>query len=119
MSTLRNAQWMFLQNLATLITFAAEMDGVELTGGGLWQDNQWHIKNSTDSEGPVFPHSRLGFHPTRTAIDMNLFVDGVWQQGFHHIWIALGTFWERLHPDNRWGGNFSNIKDYNHFERVV
>lgn len=29
----------------------------------------------------------------------------------------LGDFWESLHPNNRWGGNWRSFKDLPHFER--
>ena len=34
------------------------------------------------------------------------------------ILAPLGEYWESLHPKNRWGGNFSNLVDCPHFERV-
>lgn len=109
-------QWEFLQDLASLIQHAAKLDGVMLTGGDLWQDNHWHEANSI---GGKTPHLKKGQHPKRLAVDLNLFVGGKYVSGYHPIWDELGTHWESLDKKNRWGGRFSNVKDYNHFERVA
>ena len=31
----------------------------------------------------------------------------------------LGTYWETLSPENRWGGNWKTFQDAPHFERNV
>jgi hypothetical protein len=56
-------------------------------------------------------------HLKRCAIDLNFFKDGkiIWSK---EILSPLGAYWETLHPKNRWGGNFSNLVDCPHFERV-
>lgn len=54
-------------------------------------------------------------HLVKCAIDLNLFRNGR-LASLNEI-RPLGEFWESLHPKNRWGGNFSNLKDGPHFER--
>lgn len=51
-------------------------------------------------------------HLKKCAADLHFFKDGVLCYP-----AELGRFWESLSPLNRWGGNFSNIKDQPHFER--
>lgn len=117
-----NEQWRFLLDIAALIDFAELLDGVMLTGGDLWQDNKWHQKYSCgpkdakSAHGVIYPHLPGGNHPKRMAIDLNLFVFGMYIRGAHSIWTELGRFWTDLDPKNRWGGDFSS-GDYNHFER--
>ena len=51
------------------------------------------------------------FHSKRLAIDLNLFIDGVYQRrtAAHR---PIGEFWESL--GGTWGGRFSN-PDGNHY----
>jgi hypothetical protein len=57
-------------------------------------------------------------HLRRLAQDYNIFKDGnlCTDEALLH---ELGTYWESLHPYNRWGGNFKSIHDTPHFERNV
>jgi hypothetical protein len=118
-------QWKFLLDLSRLIEFASTLDGVMLSGGDLYQDNEWHrkwskvpgVSEANDTQYHT-PHMKGGQHPRRLAIDLNLFVNGVYISGEHEVWGMLGAFWEILDDKNRHGGNFSNL-DYNHFERHV
>jgi hypothetical protein len=57
-------------------------------------------------------------HLKRCAIDLNFFKDGkiIWDKV---ILAPIGTYWESLHPKNRWGGNFKSLVDCPHFERNV
>lgn len=53
-------------------------------------------------------------HCKRLAVDLNLFIDGVYKtdtEGYK----TLGDKWKSLHPDCRWGGDFSR-PDGNHME---
>lgn len=106
-------QWEFLKDLSRLIEFASTLEGVQMSGGDLYQDNDWCKRNCENKT----IHLKTGYHPRRRAIDLNLFVDGVYITGFHDVWEELGRFWELLNPKNRWGGRFTK-KDYNHFERT-
>lgn len=54
---------------------------------------------------------RMSNHKRRLAIDLNLFIDGVYEKttDAHR---PLGEKWESMHPLNRWGGRFN---DGNHY----
>lgn len=59
------------------------------------------------------PHLKGGCHDFRLALDLNLFINGIWiKDGGHKAWTAIGEFWEGTHPLARWGGRFN---DSNHF----
>lgn len=51
------------------------------------------------------------YHPRRLAIDLNLFVDGVYKRATED-YIVLGLKWESL--GGTWGGRFTRA-DGNHF----
>jgi hypothetical protein len=58
---------------------------------------------------------RLGFaksnHCLRLAIDLHLFIDGVWQEKTEDH-AELGEWWEQQDPRCSWGGHFG---DGNHY----
>ena len=58
--------------------------------------------------------ARWSCHKLRLAIDLNLFRDGVYltRTEDHR---PLGEFWESLHPECKWGGNFKAGADGNHY----
>ncbi len=57
---------------------------------------------------------RNSLHTLRLAIDLNVFREGVWLQKSEQL-EELGTYWESLAPDCRWGGRFRPKPDGNHF----
>lgn len=57
-------------------------------------------------------------HLRRLAIDLNFFIDGKLCFDKAKI-LHVGTFWEKLNLQNRWGGNFRSFVDVPHFERNV
>jgi hypothetical protein len=62
------------------------------------------------SDGVHMPSS---LHYTRLAIDLNLFIRGVYiTRSDDMAWIDLGSFWKGLDPSCSWGGDFG---DANHF----
>lgn len=72
--SLRKHQSIFLKNVAKLITWAFEQ-GYELTGGELYRtEEQQNIyrKNGTSKV-------QVSKHQKRLAIDLNLFIDGIYQ----------------------------------------
>ena len=113
MMSMTEQQWIFLQHLARLISYAALHPNIRLTGGDLWAQTG-HMKKS--------------LHYDRLAIDLNLHVKEVTGQrdvykwryvtGEHWLWDDLGTYWKSLSPQNRHGGDFDE-RDYNHFSRAV
>ncbi|MCL6269329.1 M15 family metallopeptidase [Sansalvadorimonas sp. 2012CJ34-2] len=60
-------------------------------------------------------------HLQRLAIDLNFFIPD--QEGKVRLTYeksdlqAIGDYWESLHSDNKWGGNWKKFKDTPHFER--
>lgn len=94
--TLRQKQSLFAKRIALLIFFAYEM-GYEITFADFFAKTG-HKPNSQ--------------HGKRLAADLNLFRDGKYltETEDHR---ALGTFWESLGPECRWGGRWN---DGNHYE---
>lgn len=100
--SLREEQSKFSRDIGLLILFAYSL-GYEITFGDFWRpDKQGHSKNSN--------------HYIRLAADLNLFKDGKYLDDTEDH-KELGSFWKRLDPKNRWGGDFTN-KDGNHYSRV-
>lgn len=110
---LSDHQWKFLKDVALLVLYA-ESRGHKLTGGELHRPEQ--LQELYKKQGKS--NTNEGYHPKRLAIDLNLFINGVYQTDTE-AYKGLGMFWEDLDELNRWGGNFSTIKDGNHFERAV
>lgn len=58
-------------------------------------------------------------HTKRLAIDLNLFDKSGKFLDSSDAHAPFGKYWESLDSKNRWGGNFSTMKDGNHYERRV
>lgn len=95
MSSLRLKQSKFALMVGRLIVRAYEL-GFELTLGDTFREN------------PDFTKS---LHGLRLAIDLNLFISGVYQTN-SKAYLPLGEYWESL--GGSWGGRFSK-PDGNHF----
>lgn len=94
--TLRQKQSKFVKMVVLLITYAHSL-GYEITFGDAYRDPRVKYGH---------PQST---HRSRLAIDLNLFIDGKYQQGkTGHD--KLGEFWKVL--GGSWGGDFG---DYNHY----
>ena len=66
--------------------------------------------------GEKGPYGRAkSAHKQRLAIDLNLFKDGKYLSSTEDH-RPFGEYWKALHPDNRWGGDFSR-PDGNHYSR--
>lgn len=103
----------FLLDVCRLIQYAASQ-GWTITGGELYrtlEQQQIHVKAGRSK-------TMNSNHLRRLAIDLNFFKDGklVWDK---NAIAPLGSYWETLHPKNRWGGNFRSLVDVPHFERNV
>lgn len=108
MTDLVAEQWAFLQDVAQLLQYAAAK-GYTLTGGELWRTAE---QEQLDVQQGL-SHTMKSNHLRRLAIDLNYIVDGELKQ----TPADLGAYWESLNPQNRWGGNFTTLRDYPHFER--
>lgn len=105
--TLGQKQRAFAIDVAQLIVFAYQ-NGFEVTFGDAYRDPE--VAQFYAQRGRGISNS---LHCQRLAIDLNLFINGVYQSdGAAHR--PLGEFWEALRPGNCWGGRFG---DGNHYSR--
>lgn len=97
MASLREQQSAFMKALGQLINYAYSL-GYELTPG--------------DTYPGKFQHNPKGKHPKGLAIDLNLFIAGIFQETTESH-LPLGEYWESI--GGIWGGRFKN-RDGNHYE---
>lgn len=103
-------QQRFTECVATLIAYAVSR-GYGLTFGDAYRDPRLHGPFGERKPGSYAAASSV--HKLRLAVDLNLFVDGEYiTSGDHYAYQELGTFWESMDKDARWGGHFD---DANHF----
>lgn len=105
--SLGDEQHAFLMDLAKLLLRASQL-GYRLTGGELWRTPEQEALYVQSGKSETL-HSN---HLRRLAIDLNCFVAETLV-----VPRDLGEYWESLNPQNRWGGNFSDLRDTDHFER--
>lgn len=105
---LSDQQKLFPKLLAQLIEWAYAQ-GYELTLGEAYRTPEQALFNAQSGKGVA--HS---LHTQRLAIDMNLFIGGVYQTE-SAAYKPLGDFWKTLHELARWGGDFTTRPDGNHF----
>lgn len=102
-------QEQFTQDVALLIQ-EAKQRGYGATFGEAWrtpQQAEWD-----EAHGTGIAHS---LHTDRLAVDLNLFMDGVYQKDDSAgCYTALGAFWKGLGADHYWGGDFTR-RDLDHF----
>ena len=108
--TLRQKQSLFVRLVAKLIEFAYA-NGMELTFGECWRTPEQAKRNADAGIGTL-----NSLHIERLAIDLNLFVGGVYMPD-SAAYTRLGEYWKSLHSSCRWGGDFKapTRKDGNHF----
>jgi hypothetical protein len=111
--SLNTEQAAFLLDACKLIAYATEQ-GFMVTGGELFRTPEQQAIYFKTGRSKTMQSNHL----KRCAIDLNFFKDGKIVWGKAEL-AVLGSYWESLHPKNRWGGNFSNIVDCPHFERNV
>lgn len=105
--TLRQQQSEFVRLVAKLIEYAYA-NGFELTFGECWRTPEQAALNAKKGSG-----ISNSLHTERLAIDINLFVGGVFiDSSAGHK--RLGDYWKTLHPRCRWGGDFRR-PDGNHY----
>ena len=100
MTELLAKQQRFVKLLGQLIEFAYMKGWAFSLGDGFRPDGKGHMPGS--------------LHYEKLAQDLNLFVDGRYRAEECAEWHELGSYWEGLADDCRWGGRFK-IRDYNHF----
>ncbi len=106
-----DGQWEFLKDVAQLIEYADEL-GYKVTGGELYRTMYQQRHYVAHGLSTTYNSKHL----KRRAIDLNLFIDGRYQQSCE-AYAVLGEYWESLSPKNKWGGNWHTFKDCPHFQR--
>lgn len=123
--TLSDRQKIFTRNIGLFIDHAFEM-GFELTLG--------EVARTVEQQKIYFDTGRSktmdSRHIQRLATDFNIFLNGTllfqksdqYKQDLEAM-RPLGDFWESLHPDNVWGGDWNRnnvfdetFRDPYHFE---
>ena len=109
MSQLGNRQRILMRCLPRLID-EIHNRGYECTGGDLYRDKRV-FGVMGEAKGYGSPSSN---HKERCAIDINLFMNGLFLTGTEDH-RPMGEYWESLDPQCRWGGRFN---DGNHYEVI-
>ena len=104
--TLGQKQRLFSKLIGRLIAHAYKK-GYELSFGDAYRDPRLHGMIGVKKG---YGH-RNSNHKRRLAVDFNLFKDGEYLDASEDH-RELGEWWERQHPDCRWGGRFN---DGNHY----
>jgi hypothetical protein len=97
----------FARMVQDLLAHIHSIAGYEVTFGDAYRDPRVHGAVGTKL-GYGHPKSA---HKQRLAIDLNLFIDGVFQTTTE-AHRPIGEWWEKQAPDARWGGRFN---DGNHY----
>lgn len=132
--SLSKTQRIFTRNIGCLINYAYDVLEIELTFGEAHRTNSQILLNYFGYKvvkggvlGIKLQKSRRlsktlhSSHANRLAVDFNFFINGRLTYDFHKI-KPLGDYWESLHPDNVWGGDFNKddiengFVDVPHFE---
>lgn len=111
--SLGSKQKVFTKNVVKLIDFAHSL-GFDITLGEatrrqMVQDHYLKTGKST---------VKYSQHQKKLAIDLNFFYSGKYITGDNAKGIlqVVGDYWESLHDDNVWGGNWKTFVDTPHFE---
>lgn len=113
---LSKKQRIFSANVAMLITYAFSM-GLELTFGEAFRPQEMQDIYYRRGQSQL----RWGNHQRRLAVDFNVFKNDRLTYDFYDL-KPLGDYWESLHPQNRWGGDWNKndipdgFLDTPHFE---
>lgn len=105
---MREKQSIFLQNICKLILWAFE-NKMELTGGELYrteEQHKWNVEKGLSK-------AKRSKHQDRLAMDLNLFIDGVYQTE-REPYKQLAQYWKSLDINNVAGYDWG--WDANHFE---
>ena len=105
--TLSEKQRLFAKLLGAFLIWI-DSQGYEVVGGDWHRTPAQAAANAAAGSGIV-----NSLHTISLACDLNLFIDGVYQTE-SAAYKPLGDYWKTLHPDCRWGGDFSK-PDGDHF----
>jgi hypothetical protein len=109
MELLKN-QITFAQNVAYLIMHINEL-GYGCTFGETFRSKEQAEIYAKQCKGIVD-----SLHCKRLAVDLNLFNSNGEYLVDYESYHTLGNYWKTLNVNNRWGGDFKNLVDSNHFE---
>lgn len=107
--TLREKQTRFARAVPLLIAKAFEL-GYLVTLSEAWRTPEQAAWNAEHGHG-----ISCSLHTERLAIDLDLFkADGTFiiDDTGHK---ELGAWWVQQSPDFCWGGNFTHLKDFDHY----
>lgn len=105
---LSEKQQIFAKNVGLLLNWIYRKKGWGVTFAEAYRTPEQARWNAETGAGIV-----NSLHCQRLAIDLNLFIDGVYQTS-NDAHEPLGNYWKSLHPLNRWGGDFAR-RDGNHY----
>lgn len=108
--SLSEKQQIFTRNIACLIQ-RAEALKIGLTFGHAWRSLEEQKRLKAEGKSKTLKSKHL----SRLAVDFNFFINGKLTYDKHKL-QCLGDYWESLHEDNRWGGNWTSFVDTPHFE---
>jgi hypothetical protein len=106
--TLGEKQRLFTRCVGQLINWSYQ-NGYELTLGDAYRSPAQAAANAASGSGIA-----NSLHTQRLAIDLNLFINGVYQSD-SAAYKPLGDFWKSLDAGCCWGGDFQTRADGNHF----
>lgn len=107
---LSQRQQIFTENIGKLIAYAYS-SGIRLTFGHAWRSLEDQKRLVADGKSKTLKSKHL----SRLAVDFNFFINGKLTYKRHELQV-LGDYWESLHPDNTWGGNWAEFVDTPHFQ---
>ena len=110
--TLRQRQSIFAFLTARLMIFMNE-NGYEFTYGEAYRSPEEALRLYNLYKAGKGPRAtKNSLHTKKLAIDLNLFKDGKFLSSTESHRF-FGEWWEKQHPNCRWGGRFN---DGNHYE---
>lgn len=106
---INDLQWEFSLNVANLIKHIFD-SGYKCSLGEAYR---------TPLQAAIYAESGTGIknslHCKRLAIDLNIFDRRGNYLNDSTEYELFGSYWKSLHPSNRWGGDFHDRPDGNHF----
>lgn len=107
--SLAQKQQLFARLIGEFLVWIYDADGpLAVTFGEAYRTAEQAALNAQHGTGIA-----NSLHRIRLAIDLNLFVNGVYQTS-SEAYRELGEKWESMHSLARWGGRFTR-PDGNHF----
>ena len=103
-------QRQFSYNISKLITYIYDELFMSCSFGEAWRTPEQAKIYAEQGKG-----SSSSLHCDRLAIDLNLYDQDGNYLTKTEAYAEIGAYWKSLNPANRWGGDFKNRPDGNHF----